>query len=121
MTKVSTYAEGNFNFGYGGKLYLKRNEEGKCYAFLNGIHNPYSNGSFALAETVADGFKPAHNTHLSAVALQNGKILPNVSVDFVFLTTGQVLANVKGMSSNMGKIELCGSTTYNVSPNDWNK
>lgn len=56
MPKVSENAEGNFKLLNGEKIYLQRNEEGECYAFLNTIGTAYRNGTYAIGRKIVEGF-----------------------------------------------------------------
>ena len=58
MPKVSENAEGNFKLLNGEKIYLQRNEEGECYAFLNTIGTAYRNGTYAIGRKIVEGFRP---------------------------------------------------------------
>ena len=64
MPKVSENAEGNFKLLNGEKIYLQRNEEGECYAFLNTIGTAYRNGTYAIGRKIVEGFSTyAQCTH----------------------------------------------------------
>lgn len=119
MSKVSENAEGNFKLGNGEKIYLQRNEEGECYAFLNTQGTAYKNGTYAIGRKIVEGFRPMHNVLISCAVLRNGQILPNAKLDYIILESGNVLVNAVGMPAPGTKIDLVGHTTYLVSPEDW--
>lgn len=119
MPKVSENAEGSFKLLNGEKIYLQRNEEGECYAFLNTIGTAYRNGTYAIGRKIVEGFRPMHNVLISCAVLKNSQILPNTKLDFIILTSGNVLVNAVNMPAAGTKIELVGHTTYLVSPEDW--
>ena len=119
MTKVTDYAEGNFRFGFGTKLYLARNEEAQVRAHISTpATQRWDNGQYTLNERIAEGFKPVTFT---AKVIAQGKIQPQAAIDFILMPDGRVLVNASNVRQLPVPLQIVGEVTYIIGASQFDK
>ncbi|OHR61328.1 hypothetical protein HMPREF2634_02350 [Streptococcus sp. HMSC034B03] len=122
MTKLTEVAEGNFNFGFGTKLYLARDEEGEVRAHISkSATQRWDDGQFTLSERIPEGFKPAHAVTFTAKVIHQNKIHPQATVDLVFMPDGRVFTSGKNIHQIPTPVQLVGEVTYIIGASQFDK
>ena len=120
--KVTEYAEGNFRFGFGSKLYLARSEEAQVRAHITTpATQRWDNGQYTLTERIAEGFKPAHPVTFTAKVISQGKIQPQAAIDFILMPDGRVLVNASNVRQLPTPLDIVGEVTYIIGASQFDK